>query len=1512
MLEDWWGGGGFNAPEDVEPIVDWQKKQNANERLQVFGDDFLGDAIDPHTGSLVFTHTDIALPGNSALPVALVRSRSNGLTYRDGTNVEFGDWDIKVPRISVMSLSARPWTGQRCSSRSTHILTPYSDRSSYTPATQYSNGITLSVEGVSSAQILDDTGVSLWPTAATKMTKDYWYFTCITASDGGQGFIGHAPNGDKYRFNKFYTVEAPRMGFIGAATKARKVYILAATEVTDVHGNWVRYTYDSSNRLTRIYANDGRDIRLTYSGNLITRASAHGRTWTYQYRQNTYQRRMWMPQAYRTMTGQVLSRVVQPDGQFWEFNLDGMTATAAPAGRDRCQKWQETVSVKHPYGATGTFVLKDTEHRHVYASQVRRTEDCMSGESTPGGGSLGTGAFMPLDDEATTATMAIIEKRVTGANMTPSVWRYTYENDTRSGTSSDDRTNWTKVQTPSHHETYYHSWVSEPLGGKLMRKETRAHASGPILKTETYQYQKEAPLGFAYTLQYPGPGDINTPVHQTSVVIKQDGDTFTTNNIFNTQHSSSLYSFSKPVATSIQSNVSTTLRNIEYSYEHNKPKWILGLQKTRKVNGREIDRSNFNSDGQVTTAFRNGALYANYGYNSDGTVAWAEDANLRRYQASNYRAGAPQRIIRPDNVNVYQTLDMFGGITSLTDANNNQWTYSRDNMGRLTVVNPPGSWTNTVHSYSFNASVGPVHTITHGPRVDTIKYDARFRPVEERVRDTLTNRTTYTKINYDTAGREVFRSFPSFNSNPTTGVTKQYDGLSRLITESENVSPFATTRTSYHSGHRKTVVDAANFATHYYHYGYNGPNYQFVSKIVSPHDTTTDIVRNIFNEVTEVRQQGRHNGIFVDQKRNYYYNSRRQLCRISEPDVDDTVYQYNNWDLLAYQKGLPAGSSCATPSGVGRVSLVRDDVGRIKQRDYADTGTPDVFMSYDGVGNLLSVNRGGANWTYSYNTLHLPTSERLTVDGRQFNLAYQYNLHGHLTNTTLPGGTSVNHTPDGLGRARTAGSFAHSATYHADSQLSQFTFGNNYYFSQTLNSRMLPQRLLSVNRGGVKPLDLNYSYDTRKLVTSIIDGAVSNNNRNMTYDGLERLITASGPWGQGTFSYDSLGNIRSKNLGSRRVTINYDSNLRVKQSIDTGGLGGSTGVRSFDYDTRGNTEIAGALTFTYDYADQPITVSGAEQGVYQYDGNFKRVKNTVGGDTIYNVYTQSGQLAHVHNMSKNERTDYVKLGSLTVARVKNGTPTYLHHDQLGTAVAATNTSASIIWTKRYTPFGIGLDNNSSNDDQAGYTGHIEDDHTGLVYMQARYYDPVIGRFYSNDPKDAYSFLSQGKVAGFNRYAYAANNPYKYKDPDGKDYISVFVSVDIPFVGGVDVGAVSFSQNAITGRGENDFGVFAKFSKPVEGGGGNVDPTGIGGAAVGVETGSNTRETFDGTNASIKAGLGTVTVGVGGLLPSSEDMNVSLEFGPSVGLEGYQEQTFSATFGDVVDAVKEFFSEESDN
>lgn len=66
-------------------------------------------------------------------------------------------------------------------------------------------------------------------------------------------------------------------------------------------------------------------------------------------------------------------------------------------------------------------------------------------------------------------------------------------------------------------------------------------------------------------------------------------------------------------------------------------------------------------------------------------------------------------------------------------------------------------------------------------------------------------------------------------------------------------------------------------------------------------------------------------------------------------------------------------------------------------------------------------------------------------------------------------------------------------------------------------------------------------------------------------------------------------------------------------------------------------------------------------------------------------------------------------------------------------------------------------------------------------MQARYYDPVIGRMYSNDPIGASEHLIEGNIQGFNRFAYANNNPYKYTDPDGRVAVPVVVPPPPPLV-----------------------------------------------------------------------------------------------------------------------------------
>ena len=101
----------------------------------------------------------------------------------------------------------------------------------------------------------------------------------------------------------------------------------------------------------------------------------------------------------------------------------------------------------------------------------------------------------------------------------------------------------------------------------------------------------------------------------------------------------------------------------------------------------------------------------------------------------------------------------------------------------------------------------------------------------------------------------------------------------------------------------------------------------------------------------------------------------------------------------------------------------------------------------------------------------------------------------------------------------------------------------------------------------------------------------------------------------------------------------------------------------------------------------------------------------------------------------------------------------MHSDATGSPVAATNEAGAVIWRKTYAPYGKA--SNKDGDNRIGYTGHVEDQN-GLIYAGARYYDPTLGRFLSDDPVR----FSESNPMSFSRFAYANDNPYRFIDPTG--------------------------------------------------------------------------------------------------------------------------------------------------
>ncbi|MCX2684301.1 RHS domain-containing protein [Pseudomonas sp. DCB_AW] len=134
--------------------------------------------------------------------------------------------------------------------------------------------------------------------------------------------------------------------------------------------------------------------------------------------------------------------------------------------------------------------------------------------------------------------------------------------------------------------------------------------------------------------------------------------------------------------------------------------------------------------------------------------------------------------------------------------------------------------------------------------------------------------------------------------------------------------------------------------------------------------------------------------------------------------------------------------------------------------------------------------------------------------------------------------------------------------------------------------------------------------------------------------------------------------------------------------------------------------------------------------------------------------------------------------------------TYYHNDISGSPIAATDAAGNLKWKESYKPYGDKLTRSAaSSDNKIGFHGKAHDDSTGLSYMGARYYDPLLGRFTGVDPVD----FKADNLHSFNRYTYTNNNPYKFTDKNGKYAELVIEGASIA------LGTYSFQKNIDSGN-----------------------------------------------------------------------------------------------------------------
>jgi RHS repeat-associated protein len=316
-----------------------------------------------------------------------------------------------------------------------------------------------------------------------------------------------------------------------------------------------------------------------------------------------------------------------------------------------------------------------------------------------------------------------------------------------------------------------------------------------------------------------------------------------------------------------------------------------------------------------------------------------------------------------------------------------------------------------------------------------------------------------------------------------------------------------------------------------------------------------------------------------------------------------------------------------------------------------------------------------------------------------------------------------------------------------------------------------------VNEGTIQALE--YQYDDHRNLRYRYDRRLAIQD-DFTPDSLDRLSfwRTRSPAGDTTFEYkyDAATNLQERAVSSGTgtgFTLEHGGAAAQAGPHAVSGPGGG-----YYYDLRGlqTTAPGRSVDYSADELPKTMTVDGI-QTTYLYDAFSNRtVKSGSIRQAFYgNGYErrhEDGKVIHVFDIPGDNRV----VGQMFLEEQNGVIVTapeyqYIHDDVLGSTETVTTGAGGVVGDRvRWDPFGrqvqlldpkqptTGLPGKI----RLGFTGHEQDQESGLVNMRGRIYDPTIGHFLTPDPVVGAPFDG----TAFNAYSYVLNNPVTLVDPSG--------------------------------------------------------------------------------------------------------------------------------------------------
>ena len=981
------------------------------------------------------------------------------------------------------------------------------------------------------------------------------------------------PNGMTYTF-----------GHIGE-TSGPRGQVRYVTAISDQFGNSVTFTYaPNSGRVTNAHqvlnASQSRDVNFAYNGNntlatISYTTPAQGfqgpitRVWTFQY-----------DPAPGAAGHYVLRKVIPPAGLPWEH-----------------------VYANSGYGPEMTALIAPGKGRvdFTYSTQNRRS------------GALN----LPSRVVATRTT--------SGPGVTGGTWTFTYNH----GANLDT----TVVACPCGTTTYRYNGIgiagnfSAWASGTLAERKVLDNVSGAILEQETFTYQSSEPISPDTITGENGQwGDPDVFIAlQSQRQLTRGPNTWTTTYAYHWGWGN-YNDFGRPYRAT---EVGELTRITQTSFQYGFTPWIIGGTSSTEVQvgispGAAaastpvvLGSTSYNlATGFVTATNRLGVV-TQYVANANGTVASVLNANNHSTQLF-YDWGVlaetrnpilwTARGIYPDG-----TLASTLVGNDPNPANNILTTYEYDLAGRPTYIRPRNA-NFTRYQYDDISGNSFVY-VERGASQTTTHLDGFGRPT-----GSVNQVGVRTRIDRDACGRVTYASGTYTAGNGLgRGSTTTYDGLGRVKTVSVTDPSGTPAVTTYnYAGADVSIVDAATPArtTTYDYSSFGGPGDARLVAVIDANNKTTSYAYDTLGNLTSVNGPGPG----VPTRTWNYHPTTGRLTSETQPESGVTAYTY---DAL--------GNVKTVTDSAGRITRFTYDADeRLTNRSTDGDTTSTLQIGYDLVGRVSQKAITGVVTTFAYDNVGRVASR---TDGiypsMWFTSSYFYDGNSNLTEIRypcIPGSCtqprSVTYqydAEDRLTRVRNNGvDFAYPFTYDDAGRLATYQTGAvTHRIDYDIRDRV--QRLRAGPVAG-NALDLTYSYNKVSQVLGITDGRGPAFNQGFGYDALDRLTTATGPWGQIGWSYDNAGNRLTENRGATTV-YNYDP--PTNRLTSTFGAN----IESFSYTPVGEVAVDSRGVYSYTPTGMLATaISSGMSAAYLYDSDLMRVKRTVNNVDTITVRGAGGQV----------------------------------------------------------------------------------------------------------------------------------------------------------------------------------------------------------------------------------------------------------------------------------------------